>query len=209
MRIGMTAKKPRKRIEPKTDAEGYHRDDDPVRGDLLVIISGNESGHLRGGHSQLEAYERDDRAHGRGRKHHLDPAGAEDADDQCDEDEHAAGRDEAAERVRIVLMLERGVGAENDEHGRDEREARAEKRRSPSLAQKQIDERADAVHEKNDRGVDAEKRGDENRRAEHGEKVLEAQGKAFRKADFLVDLDNWARHENSLDWVIMIPIRVF
>lgn len=66
------------------------------------------------------------------------------------------------------------IPVDDDEGRADERKAGTEVRRAFSLCNPKEKQCADAVHQKNDRGVDPKQRGNQHRRAEHCEHVLYA-----------------------------------
>ena len=186
------------------DAEGDERDGD----DACVhrdSRGGEEACHAGGGTGEVEADEGDDRAHRGGREDDVDPAGARELDDEGDDDEADADDYVAAERVAEGARGDSAHRGENREGRREEGEARAEKGGGFSLANEEINQGADSVHEQNDGRVDAEEHRDEDRGAEHGKEVLEAKGEAFGETDLLVNLDDGSRHCKLLWKNFFIP----
>ena len=124
---------------------------------------------------KLQTDQRDDRAHRGRRKKLVDPVGAEPLDDQCQNHHQAANRNKAALRIGKPAAGRVLIPVDDDEGRADERKAGTEVRRAFSLCNPKEKQCADAVHQKNDRGVDPKQRGNQHRRAEHCEHVLYAQ----------------------------------
>ena len=162
------------------NGERHEKGDD--RADGHAVADDAAGGSRRAG--QLEADQRNDRAHGCRRQHDADPVGSALIDK---EREHAAARtydNKAAERVLVAPVLD------DDGRGCDEREGRAEVGRRLALGDQDEQQRADAVHEQHDGRVHLEHERHEHGCAEHREHMLDGQRHEQSRRDLVLDLND-------------------
>ena len=166
-------------------AEDGHTQGDGKDGD--VGAGGEVGAGLAGGDGvagQLQADEGHHGAHGGGGQDDVDPLGAELPDEEGQQAAQQAHHHEAA------LGVLKALGGDDAAGGGQEGEAGAQIGRGLALGEEDEEQGAEAVHEEDDAGVDLEQDGDQHRRAEHGEDVLDAQGQQHGKGDFLIHLDD-------------------
>ena len=133
---------------------------------------------------QFKADQRNDRAHGCGRKNDADPVGSAFVDDEREDTAAGADRDEAAERVLIAPVFD------NDGRRSDKRKRRAEVGRRLALCDEDEQQRADTVHEQHDGRVHLEDERHEHGRAEHRKHMLDGQRHEQSRRDLVLDLNN-------------------
>ena len=172
---------------------------------MRAVLLAAREGHVGGDRRQAEADQRHDHAHRRRRQDDVQPLSARPADDERDDDEDQAGDREAADRM-LKPQRRRRRGGDAGEGRRDEGEARAEERRRLAPADEQVDQRADAVHQQNQRRVDdrrprlrVEQDRHQHRRAEHREQVLQAQRYALEDRNLLFHLNDRPLHDRPAD----------
>ena len=117
---------------------------------------------------EFQSDEGDHRPHGGRRKDDVDPFVAHLVNDERQDTAHKAHGHEAAQGVFIAPV------GNDDACGSQEGEAGSKIGRSLPFGDQDKKQRAQAVHKKNDSRVDPKQEGDQHRRAEHGEHVLDA-----------------------------------
>ena len=145
------------------DDQGEHGNNDGCTCAHALRVS-DEAGHAHGKRGEFKADDGYDGAHGCRREEDVYPFDACFLDDEGEEHEAQAEGDEASLRVCVGHACGRGDG----EDWRNESEGGAEVSRKSPFADGEVNQCADAVHEKAGRGVDVQEERDEDGRTEHG-----------------------------------------
>ena len=124
---------------------------------------------LRSASRQLQADQRHHRPHRRRRQNHIDPVGTELIDNRSQNTAAEAYHHETAQRIFISHL------ADDNSRRRQESKAGTQISRRLSLCYRNVQKRTEAVHEQNDRRINAEHKGHQNTGAEHGQQMLDGQ----------------------------------
>ncbi len=171
-------------------------------------------GHVGGNRCEFQADQGDDGTHRGGRKNHVEPFAASEADDERDDSEDETGSNKAAQS-----MLESNAGGFGQGDACDRRsdkgEARSKEGRSLAAADEGVDECSDAVHHQHESRVDdcgpcrlIEEDRNQDGGAEHGKEMLQAQRNALEEGHLLIDLNGLAgwKRERSLVAAGCVPV---
>lgn len=169
-------------------AQSHQKDYDIVHAHHIIKKSRGTCGRAR----KFKPDQRHYRPHRGWRKDHRDPFGPELLNDEGNQATEEAHCDEAAKRIFIAELADDQIAR------RDKRKAAPEISRRLPAGDPDEKQCADPVHEKNDGGIEAEKKRHQHGCPEHREQMLKAQREKKFCRNLLIHLVDLFFHVNSL-----------